>query len=298
MNKPEKILRATHGSSEEGGIKIGDLQIPCYVLEGGVRVLSGRGMQKVLKPGKSHGSNDPNFLKSLANNSFIPNELATVLSAPIKFLRPGRGGATAFGYDATLLPKICDAILQARKEEKLTPRQNILAEQAEIITRGLAHVGIIALVDEATGYQEFRDKKALQEILDKYLRFEYERVWAKRFPDEFYKEMFRLRKWNWRGMKVNRPSVVGNYTNDLIYSRLAPGVLEELRKRNPPDDRGNRKTKHHQWLTPDIGHPALSQHLYTVIAMMRGFNDWNNFHRALVRAFPISGDPIEMELSE
>lgn len=45
--------------------------------------------------------------------------------------------------------------------------------------------------------------------------------WAKRFPDEFYKQICRLKGWQWRGMKVNRPSVVAQYTTDLVYERLA-----------------------------------------------------------------------------
>jgi hypothetical protein len=39
----------------------------------------------------------------------------------------------------------------------------------ELVHRGLARVGIVALVDEATGYQEIRDRLALQAILDKYV---------------------------------------------------------------------------------------------------------------------------------
>jgi hypothetical protein len=151
--------------------------------------------------------------------------------------------------------------------------------------RGLAHVGIIALVDEATGYQEVRDKLALQAILDKFLLKELA-AWAKRFPDEFYQEMFRLRGWQWRGMKVNRPSVVGHYTNDLVYQRLAPGILDELQLRNPKDEKGNRAAKHHQWLTEDIGHPALSQHLYATIGFMRASSTWDQFYRMMQRAFP------------
>jgi hypothetical protein len=151
--------------------------------------------------------------------------------------------------------------------------------------RGLAHIGIIALVDEATGYQEVRDRLALQAILDKYLAKEFA-AWAKRFPDEFYYQMFRLKNWQWKGMKVNRPSVVGHYTNDIVYQRLAPGILEELQGRNPPDEKGHRRAKHHQWLTIDIGHPALAQHLHAVIALMRASSTWDQFQRSLQRAFP------------
>jgi hypothetical protein len=96
--------------------------------------------------------------------------------------------------------------------------------RADMLMRGLAHVGIIALVDEATGYQEVRDRRALEAILDRFLRKELA-AWARRFPDEFYQQIFRLKEWAWKGMAVNRPSVVGKYTNDLVYERLAPNIL-------------------------------------------------------------------------
>ena len=99
--------------------------------------------------------------------------------------------------------------------------------------RALAHVGIIALVDEATGYQDVRARNALNEILEQFIADELRR-WTKLFPDEFYRQMFRLRGWEWKVQSIKqRPGVVGNYTNDLVYQRLAPGVLDELRRKDP-----------------------------------------------------------------
>jgi P63C domain len=95
--------------------------------------------------------------------------------------------------------------LDARDADKLTEHQKPIASACDFLIRGLAHIGIIALVDEATGYQEVRDRLALQAILDAYLRKELA-AWAKRFPDEFYKQMFRLKGWQWKGMSINRPS--------------------------------------------------------------------------------------------
>lgn len=142
-----------------------------------------------------------------------------------------------------------------------------------------------------------RSRLALQAILDKFLRKELA-AWAKRFPDEFYQEMFRLRGWQWNRMSVNRPSVVGKYTNDLVYERLAPGILEELQARNPKDEKGHRKSRHHQWLTEDVGHPALAQHLYTVIGFMRASTNWDQFYRSLQRAFPKRNTTMLLPLQE
>jgi hypothetical protein len=195
-----------------------------------------------------------------------------------------------------VLADVCDILLAARKKKgALSPPQEKYADAAEILVRGFARVGIIALVDEATGYQEVRDRYALQEILDKYLRKEFA-AWAKRFPDEFYQEIFRLRGWAWKGMRVNRPQCVASYTKDLVYARLAPGILTELEKKNPVAETGRRLALHHQWLTEDIGHPALAQHLHALLGLMRASDNWSQMARLVNRAFPKRGDSLQFEL--
>jgi hypothetical protein len=169
------------------------------------------------------------------------------------------------------------------------------AKKAEMLMRGLTHVGILALVDEATGYQEIRDRAALQAILDAFLRQELA-AWAKRFPDEFYQQIFRLRGWNWKGRGVNPPQAVAAYTKNIVYERLAPQILEELEKRNPIVE-GRRKSKHHQWLTDDVGHPALAQHLHAAIGLMRVASTWDHFMTMLDVAFPRRGDTLTMSLA-
>jgi hypothetical protein len=88
-------------------------------------------------------------------------------------------------------------------------------------------------------------------------------------PRRVYVQMFRLKKWPWKGMAINRPSSVGTYTRDIMCARLAPSVLQELEKLNPRAEHGQRKVKHHQWMTPDVGYPELNNHLQGVLAIMR-----------------------------
>jgi len=194
-----------------------------------------------------------------------------------------------------LLADICDAILEARKNGKLNYQQQHIAEKAELLVRGFARVGIIALVDEATGYQDFRARQALEKILERFLSQEL-LGWAKRFPDDFYKELFRLRGWEYKPGSVKRPMLVGRLTNDLVYSRLAPGVLTELQSRTPRDDRGRLKHHFHRWLTEDIGHSKLQEHLSAVIALMRASADWRGFERMINRALPKYGEPPRLPL--
>lgn len=292
----EPCLESTH----DGILKIGEIELECHVLQDGRRVFSAKDLLKAFDLQKEE-KDQPRiltvFLDRIKFNSYGNNELSNPLINPIRFTVKGRGGGPIKGYMAELIPEICNAVLKQASSYSLPIELRDAAEQSRKLLNGFAKVGIIALVDEATGYQEYRDKRALRDILDKYLSSEFS-AWAKRFPDDFYKEIFRLKNWEWHGMRINRPGIVGRYTNDIVYNRLAPGILEELRKLNPPDDSGNRKVRYHQWLTPDIGHPALNQHIFAVLALMRSANSWRQFNTRLTQAFPRIGDQIELPFDD
>jgi hypothetical protein len=138
---------------------------------------------------------------------------------------------------------------------------------------------------------------ALQAILDKYLNAERAK-WAKTFPDEFYEQMFRLRNWIFNPLSVKRPSVIGHITNDVVYSRVAPGVLAKLKELNPKTEYGYRKAKHFQFFTQDYGMPELRQHILNLIFLMRASDRWQSFYSALNRAAPRYGDTMELTFSE
>lgn len=286
-----RLPRATHA----GELEIGNIKIACYVLENGTRVISHRGLQRSLGLAVSGGAQQTaSFVSSVASKINSGMDLTARISSPIDFIPPNYG-RSAFGYEATVLAEICDLILAARKAGSISGiRMKRIADNCELLVRGFARVGIIALVDEATGHQEVRDKQALQEILDKYLRKEFA-AWAKTFPDEFYKQIFRLRRWTWKGMNVNRPQCVARYTRDLVYARLAPGILKELESRNPIQN-GRRKARHTQLLTDDIGHPALAQHLHAIVGLMRAAESWDQMQRFVNRAFPKRGDSLQVSL--
>ena len=280
------VPRAVYGSPDSP-LRIGTLEIPCYVLDDNRRVLGQRGMIAALDmrrgtAARGGGDRLVKFVNTKGISPFVSGDLRDVITTPIKFRA---AGVSAHGYEATILADLCNAVLDARREGRLHYQQEHIADRCEMLVRAFTKLGIVALVDEATGYQEVRDRLALQAILDRYLRDELA-AWAKRFPDEFYQQIFRLRGWIWKGMTVNRPQVVAKYTTDIVYERLTAGIMEELEKRNPKTQKGYRPAKHHQYLTEDVGHPALAQHLYAVIGLMRLSPDWATFVDFLDRAYP------------
>jgi len=289
----EPIPIATH----DGEIKIGDLNIECAVLADGRRVLSQRGVGRAL--GRRHGGADfrrregggelPIYLGAANLKPFISEDLAAVVSSPIYY----RTGMTpAHGIQASVLPQICDVWLKARDAGVLKANQMSIAAKADILVRGLAHTGIIALVDEATGYQDSRAKDALAKILEAFIAKEL-RKWISTFPTDYYKELFRLRGWKFPDLPADqrkRPVLVGRITNDVVYDRLAPGVRSELNRVTPRDDKGRLKHKLFQRLTDDVGHPKLREHLASVVTLMKASDSWQQFMHLLNRSLPRYGD--------
>jgi len=304
----QKPLKTIAGAADRP-LKIGDIEIPCYVLEDETRVLSQRGLQSGVGLGtggskqKVGAPRMAEFIGSLERKGIDTKELTARLSSPIEFQPPG-GGRTAYGYPAEVINDICDVVLAARDADALQRQQMSVAKRCEILVRGLARVGIVALVDEVTGYQDIRARNALANILERFLA-ENLQPWTMTFPIDFYRQIFRLRDWPWhhfgtdaKPKKPRTPGIVAHYTNDLVYERLAPGILEELQRRNPISATGRRPAHHHRWFTRDIGHPKLKEHVIGVIALMKGATSWPDFYRRLQRAFPKIYEDTPLSLPE
>lgn len=262
-----KVLR-------EGELNLAGLIIPCFVLQDGTRVLSGRAMQEAMKirdkpeKGQKRGGYIlPTFFAAKSLKPFVDKKLEVANLQPII---SSRGNQTIHGYEATVLADLCDAVLEARKSgEKLTERQEIVANQCEILIRSFAKVGIIALVDEATGYQYDREKVELQTILQAFISEEILK-WQETFELSFYKEIFRL--WNVPFTAANikrKPMFIGKLTNELVYKNMPKGVfvLDKLKEKTPKTEGGNYKYRLHQSLKPEAGRTALIKTINSVEAL-------------------------------
>lgn len=289
-----QLPKATHWSADHP-LQIGEVKIPCYVLDDGTRVLSQRGVLEGLGMARGTGGGGGDRLASFAGGKgispFINSDLLAVIGNPVKFIAP-HGGSAAFGYPATLLADICDAVLAARKAGALQKQQEHIAQQAEILVRGFARVGIIALVDEATGYQKDREKNALAKILEAFVAKELQ-PWVKTFPPDYYEQLFRLKGIPYPPENANyRPQYFGTLTNNIVYERIAPGLKKELKQQAAKDE---KKAKLHQRLTTEIGHPKLREHLASVVTVMKLSNDYDDFSDKLDRIHPKFGDTLKFD---
>jgi len=288
-----EVLPAICGSDDKP-LSIGGVDIECYVLEDGTRVITQASFMKAIGRTRGSGAADENlppFLRTQSIRPYITDEIITA-AKPIPFTLP-RGGR-AYGYRAELLPVTCELYLQARQAGTLPRNQEHVAKQAEILVRGLAQVGIIALVDEATGYQDVRARNALARILETFVDKELQ-AWVQTFPDDYYREMFRLRGLNFPADSVKRPQYFGNLTNDIVYKRIAPGVLEELKRVQRKTATGKPKDRLFQRLTTNAGYPKLREHLGSVVTLMKMSDDWESFKRNLDRIHPRFNETIAID---
>lgn len=279
------IPKATHS----GILNIGGQEIACDVLEDGTRVLRqktflkslGRGKVGSKERGREESNNLPIFLQA---NNLAPYFGSVILErgSPIRYKGPNNQSIK--GYDASLLPETCKVYVQAFNDGVLQKQQIPIAKICQTILYGLATVGIISLIDDATNYVEKRNRDELQKILEKYISEEL-RVWTKKFPNEFFKQIYRLHGWEYHNLK-SHPQYVGKIINKHIYDRLPPGVLEELKKINPVQEKGFRKHRHHQFLTEDFGEKNLNNQIMQTITLMKVSDNFEGFEKLVEKINP------------
>lgn len=288
----------------EGEFPLAGTPIACAVLPNGTRIITQAAFLRALGRSRSPKAGTgvlstvdelPFFLQAEALRPFISEDLA-MSTNPI-FYRTKSGGR-GVGYDARLLPQVAEVYLKYRdqllwEKAEIPARYERMIIAADILMRGLANVGIIALVDEATGFQRDRAATALAEILEKFIAKEL-RPWVRTFPDEYYAHLFRLRGLEFPKDSVKRPQYFGHLTNDVIYARLAPKVLNELKNATPRTSDGRYKHHLHRRLTEDFGHPRLREHLAAVITAMQLSSDYDDFIEKLDKVKPRFGETLEL----
>ena len=148
-----------------------------------------------------------------------------------------------------------------------------------------ARMGIRSLIHGVTGWKPTSRNHYYDPVLSAYIAEQF-LPWAARFPEEFFRELYRLRGWDYSLRAENKPYVVGKFINDLIYARMPDGVFQEMQDRNPVTDKGYRAVRFHQMLTSDQGNMHLERVMMTVLALMKGADSWEQFYTMLERVCP------------
>ncbi|MFC1980366.1 P63C domain-containing protein, partial [Chloroflexota bacterium] len=212
----------------QGILGIGNEELPCYVLDDGRRVISRTGATSLLTERKGGGNLEQYIRIQVLQPYLTPG----IDERMIKFIIPGVVNKTVRGLTADDFLDICKAYVRARDVGVLKSDSQIsIAVQSSMFLSACSKVGLIALIDEATGYQYEREEDALQVKLRLYLQEEM-REWEKTFPDELWMEFGRLT--HWEGSIKSRPKYWGKLVLELIYEYLDPDVIDWLRQNKAP----------------------------------------------------------------
>jgi hypothetical protein len=290
----------------EGEIDFAGRSIMCAVLDTKLRVLTQQTFLTTLgRAGKAKGGKGseqmmragglPPFLAAENLVPFISDELRQAVN-PVVFRT--RRGNKAYGYDAKLLPLVCevyllarDAHLQALKDAQqqrgqgkavearavLLPNQERIVQTCDLLMRSMAKDHIVTLVDKATGYQDQEVRDEITKILQQYIA-PHLMPWVHRFPDEFFRQLYRLYGWEYKVGNRKMPQYVGKFINTYVYEALPPGVLDKLQELNPVSPEGHRAVQHHRLLT-DTGNTNLDRQITSTITVMALSDDKDGFKR-------------------
>jgi hypothetical protein len=253
----------------KGILRVLDVEIPCYVLDSGQRVIGRTSATEVLTGIKGGGA----FEKYIGSASLRPYiNLGNVMERMVGFRLPEVEGLdrAVKGLPADLWIDVCQGLVRALEAatrsdaaSRLTPRQLDMAVKASMFLSACAKVGLDALIDEATGYQYERAEDALQVKLHAYLEKEM-RPWEKTFPDELWREFGRLT--GWKGSVTQRPKYWGKLVMELVYGYLDKDVAEWLKANAPTPQKGQN---YHQWLSSQFGLRKLTEHIWLLIGISK-----------------------------
>ena len=268
-----------------GALTIGEAELPVFVLDNGLRVVSRTGATGILTD-KKGGGNLESYLRVEALARYIPPDLPGLL---VEFQLEEVVNKTVQGFSAETFIEICRAYVRALSDGALdTDRQKEIAIKASMFLASCAKVGLIALIDEATGYQYDRAADALRVKLKAFLAEEM-RDWEKTFPDDLWVEFGRLT--NWKGTVTYRPKYWGHLVTELVYTYLDADVCRWLKENKPQPQKGRNW---HQWLSDQYGLRKLVQHIYTLIGVAKTCHDMRELREKMAEMY--GKTPVQLTL--
>lgn len=167
MKKIAKDTKKHKAITREGTVFDG---VSCYVLDDGSRVMTKTTVVQALSGSAS--AKDAQLERYIDR---LPNGSELLADQPnIDFVLPH--GGTAQGVKASTVARMLRLYVEAWGVGALRANQIPVAQRAATMLAQLAEVGIVALIDEATGYQEKRPKDELNRRLLDMIRAELDDV--------------------------------------------------------------------------------------------------------------------------
>lgn len=287
----KKFTKLPRSIVKEEDLVLGSTVVKCSVLEDGRRVIKDTSLFDAFNRSRKGEVRIDGYPPILGSKTLVeifeelyPHEIHTIS----KFDVAQFNGTTGQWYDANAIPIICDLYMEADKRGLIKPGQHHVLEQSKMLLRSLAKVGITALIDEATNYQDIRGKDELQILLSTFIADELQ-SYSKQFPKEYFEELFRLYGKPYDPTTTKRPRNFAQFNIKYVYKMLPPQVWDKIEEINPTilnpnTNKRDRKNHIHRNLT-DEGKQWLQSHLSSLIPVMTISEDIEDFKIKFDKAF-------------
>ncbi|MGH8037211.1 MAG: P63C domain-containing protein [Stenotrophomonas sp.] len=251
--------------SHLGVVRFGSIDAEAVVLEDGRRGFLAKQFAKVL--GYTEKTRSGRFDRFLAD--FAPIYMKEKGKAKSPVLNPGKGGRAQF-IAAEAVMEAVGNVLRAAVAGKTHSQQARQVSACVEINLALGMVGLVALIDEATGYQYHRAPDALQDLIGKLIRTQVA-DWQRRFEPAYYAALAKVTGTRAVSGANGRPPIWGHITRKWVYEVCFPQeVLEEVAQRQEGGE------KLHQWLTAG-GVEAVAKQKERVTLMAASSANYKDF---------------------
>lgn len=224
----------------------------------------------------------PEYLSSPILNEFINNDLKEKLDSAVSYIATNKKIST--GLEATILPLICDVYFKASQKYPENETLRRAGETAYRIILAFSQFGVLKYVEQITGYRYTDEDTQIVKSLKEYGVSPTIVEWQREFQTDFYRNIYRLRGWPYNPKSTARPSVIGTYTNQYVYSYLPKDVFQWIKDNTPKNKEGKFTKKLFQSLDEKVGKEKLRNQMVSVTTMLKLSNTWDEFKTFFARS--------------
>ncbi|MFT3794338.1 P63C domain-containing protein [Flavobacterium sp.] len=279
---PQIVHQISFGS-EQLPLKIGNIELPCFILDNRQAVFTKNGLQKAL--GYDGKSEDWlfDFLGSI--NKFYPiqGELFEAFENPILFEVTAKDGnkIVCNGMATYILLMTCQTIVNAKADGYLSVGQLKHARAAQAIAQFASQYNLNEAVAQASGFNFAKEsgKTYLEQFLVRQTN-DPAYHWVHTFRDAFFDALLQQQSLEWVDLR-DKPQEISRLLYETIFSRIPDNLLNELRSNKP------KRSYRRNGKVSDTEHPALKEYLSEILSLLKAAADnWTIFLQLLNRIHP------------
>lgn len=253
-------MQIQEATNHTGKLSVGDLELDVTILKDGTPVIS-------------YGSAEKFFGLNSHKGKFFPQltgQLKETIGNPISWRVKGNKRVYS-GFDANVLYRFASTLVKMSKfdNQELSPSKQQIIEQCWALVDAFGESGVRAVCYDAAGYLQEIKRGVMTEYFNSFIA-DVLKPWQLRFDGDIWREFYRV--WG-KEIPKDRPMHEGAWLSKLldvyVYGVMPKEVVDEIKSKNPYVKGRYRAHKNHQFLSEQMGDPALMSVIAQVRTLLR-----------------------------